>query len=814
MSPDGPDPHRVHELFTAAAELPEDERAAFVRKQADGDLALVAAIQALLDNDVDDDFLGPAHGSRESIEPPRSGMTLGRYVLDRELGRGGMGIVFLASQPQLARQVAIKVLRPELVADHAERFRREALAAGKLQHNGIARVLDVGEDGGFHYFVMEWVEGHDLGEELSALRLSIGDRDARAVRAPRRGPEEPRIVDGDSGLETEPRRASTGKTLALPSPASGGYVGAVVGLCAGVADALAHSHDAGIVHRDVKPQNVLIDKKGNVKLVDFGVARDRRFGATPPGHAGTPLYMSPEQAVVMESEVDARTDIYSLGVVIYELLTLEQPVRGSTIDEILEDIRTRTPTAPQKLDPRIPTDVQVICQKAMAKQPADRYQTSAELAQDLRRFLQGKPIKARPPTVIGKLRSWARVHRKASMWVLLATLALIVAVVASWTLLVDEPRLTLDSEPGRARVFTQRIDPRSGELMGPREFLAATPLSDRVLPRGSHRLLVDGGDGRYAEVRVDLPDADSEVTISSVQLRPLDECTEEMVLIRGGQYLVGNARADAESPFRERTVTVEPFWIDRSEVTNAQYRAFMVSTGHRAPIGWPADHATIWNPTWDELPVAWVNAEDAQAYALWAGKRLPTAQEWECAVRGPSGRRDAAESGLFERLEAMDLNLALLELPTDDPTVIAQRAEIDSFLELVLATANVNYRRYLPLDQRRRSPAAQRTALDAGPSTHGWRDYLENVLPVGHLQAGATPEGLSEAAGNLREWTDSLEHALPERYGTAGERAVMGSSWRMGIAPLHRRTLVSARTRDSGIGFRCAKTVIEIDEGP
>ena len=359
---------------------------------------------------------GPSGAGPIDAADPTGGLgVLGDFRILREVGRGGMGVVYEAEQISLGRRVALKVLPFAAAMDprHLARFRVEAQAASLLHHAHIVPIHAVGCDRGVHYYAMQFIDGRTLADLIAELRRG---------RAASGGPE---AVGSSSGPRREHARSA-----------------ATLGLSA--AEALDHAHDLGVIHRDVKPANLLIDGAGHLWVADFGLARlGTEAGPTRTGLVlGTLRYMPPELALGRCPAPDARADVYALGVTLYELLTLRPPFDGDDRRGLLRQVAFDEPRPPRSIDPAIPRDLETIVLKAMAKEADSRYATAGELADDLRHFLDDRPIRARRPSPLGRLARWTRRHRVA---VATAVLTLVSACSASSILLWNENARTREA---------------------------------------------------------------------------------------------------------------------------------------------------------------------------------------------------------------------------------------------------------------------------------------------------------------------------------------------------------------------------------
>jgi serine/threonine-protein kinase len=420
----------------------------------------------------------PAGAPRGAAAPSR----LGEYRIIREIGRGGMGVVYEAEQESLGRRVALKVLPPGATAHpgQVERFQREARTAARMHHTNIVPVFAVGEEEGTHYYVMQYIEGRPLDEVLTELRRLRENAARGAGAAPDPGPATDHgtgsSVDvarslwkgrfrsagppdtpeaGERDAPTHPDHGAGQPSPPTPgpsteSPGSPGspaplsdphrpYAKSVAHVGVQVAEALEYAAGQGVLHRDVKPSNLLLDVFGTVWLTDFGLAKTTGTpDLTRTGDLlGTLQYMAPER---FEGRADARTDVYALGLTLYEMLALRPAFGDAGQTQLIGQITSADAPRLDGLNPQLPRDLVTIVQKAMAKEPADRYQTAAALAEDLRRFLDDRSILARRVSLAEQAWRWCR-RNPSTAGLLAALLALLLVVTGSGVWLVQQQAL-------------------------------------------------------------------------------------------------------------------------------------------------------------------------------------------------------------------------------------------------------------------------------------------------------------------------------------------------------------------------------------
>lgn len=596
----------------------------------------------------------------DSLERLKTALA-GRYQIERELGSGGMAVVYLALDLKHERRVAIKVLRPEVAAALGpERFLREIKLTARLSHPHILPLLDSGEGDGFLYYVMPFVAGESLRERLN-----------RVGRLP---------------LE---------EALSITRE---------------VADALASAHRHGVVHRDIKPENILLEE-GHAVIADFGIARavaasgGERLTATGLA-VGTPIYMSPEQ--LRGDPVDERADIYSLACVLYELLAGEPPFSGPSVEAVIARRLSEAARPISTVASDVPEHVDRALRRALADTAEQRFATATHFAQalatpgwttppsglDFRALLaqSRNPRVAIPAAlllvgglalVVLPLRQRLSRQRAALLVPEIARLAETgrpaeaydLAVQAERTLgdgdstlgrlmpLITD-RLTIVTEPASARVYLQRFAPDSAGRFPDSAFVGETPVRSLRVPRVDHRVIVvkegfaplERIASSGAQRALLLTPQTVEVTLE-LQLRPADQVPADMVFVPGGRYELVNPDAPAGL-----SADLADFLIDRHEVTNEQYRTFIVGGGYAAAASWPArfahagatfaadaarrplsDRTGLPGPrSWvaqqfpagqERHPVTDVSWYEASAYCASVGKRLPTVFEWDKTAR-------------------------------------------------------------------------------------------------------------------------------------------------------------------------------------
>jgi serine/threonine protein kinase/Flp pilus assembly protein TadD len=435
---------------------------------------------------------------------------LGDYRIIREIGRGGMGIVYEAQQESLSRRVALKVLPRQMLTDNAHRirFEREARAAAKLHHTNIVPVFGIGEENGLHYYAMQYIHGLGLDEVLVELKTLRNRSDSRSRGQPLTGREgeaaptparKPAAVELTESLltgrfqltagsnaplppealapTTAPSAASSkpplpaaetvtgrlsdtarlSKSFKLPgdsstgswSPARGAYLHSIARIGIQVAEALQHAHDQGVLHRDIKPSNLLLDSRGVVWVTDFGLAKaDDHRDLTQSGDVlGTLRYMAPE---AFSGKTDRRSDVYSLGLTLYELLAMRSAFDETDKGRLIRQVMQESPPKLRQLDASIPRDLETIVHKTIDRDPAHRYQSAQELADDLQHFLNREPIRARRVSLAARFSRWCQ--RNPVVATLTSTIALLLLLATFVSTIAAARFQLLVAEKGKALI--------------------------------------------------------------------------------------------------------------------------------------------------------------------------------------------------------------------------------------------------------------------------------------------------------------------------------------------------------------------------
>lgn len=519
---------------------------------------------------------------------------VGTFELIRRVGVGQFGEVWLAHDPNLRRRVAVKLPRHAADKLTADLFLREARATARLRHPNIVAVHEAGIDDGAPYIVSDFIEGITLRERMANRRFMF----AEAAQ-----------------------------------------------LCRTLAQAVQHAHDGGIVHRDLKPGNVLLDSAGVPHIADFGLARHTNLSevtiTTEGDIVGTLAYMPPEQARGDANQVGPRSDVYSLGVMLYELLAGQRPLDGPH-EALLGRILSEEPLPLRKLDPKVPADLETICLKAMAKLPADRYESAQRLADDLDRFLRGEPILAKPITWLQRSGRWTRRNAlKLAAGGALAVASGAVGAIYRGGVVSAPPaappvRVRLKTTPRAEQVVFVPLDANREPLP---ERMVQAPGGDfaelELIP-GDYLVIADVPGHGFHEVWRHVPNdpasrpnvlryrrwkdlGDRSVELPEITIPRETDVIANMALIEGGEFSMGRASVPQLPPHRR---SVPAFYLDATEVTIAEYRRLLGSLPFQlANDPPPPDH-----------PMTYVSWEDAVQAAELAGKRLMDEAEYEYAA--------------------------------------------------------------------------------------------------------------------------------------------------------------------------------------
>jgi len=718
-------------------------------------------------------------------------LQLGDFRLERRLGTGGMGVVYQALQVSLNRHVALKVLPSSLVGDSSaiERFHREARAAARLRHPNIVTIYAEGLEQGICYFAMEMIEGEPLDRIIEDLRAAKAAASTIVLHSA--GQKE--LLPAD-----EPGRRRAPSSLLRPCRSDREYFDTAARLISEVADALAYAHQEGIIHRDVKPSNLILADDGRLVLLDFGIARtcQERAMTLTGSFVGTPRYMSPEQIAGGHNQPDQRSDIYSLGVTLYELLTLCPLFDGNAREQVVRQILGKDPPRPRQIDRQIPVDLETICCKALEKEPSRRYDNAREMAEDLRRYLTGRVIKARPAGSVDRIAKLLRRRKVAAVLSAGIILALALAASIAWKhyitqwaqqnamagidrhieenayfaayllaekaeryipddpLLIDRwSRLTrqfhIVTEPPNAKVFISKYDDRKPKW----RYLGRSPLKQARVPFGTYRWKVErSGFVTVEEVRSnDLPSP--YVDRSSLAPKEMAFTLHRVGTLPANMVWIPPADLDQMMLFHgNRNIPSAPaYLIDRYEVTNREFKAFVRGGGYEDPDLWEYDFVRDGRAlTWAEAMEAFRDKTGQQGPATWENGTYPSGQR-NCPVGGISWYEAAAYARFRDK-----------ELPTAFHWSHAARADDEPYRITRLSN------------------------FGDGPAC------------VGRHQ-GMGRFGLYDAAGNVREWCCNAIQ------GAEDVRCVLGGTWSESDTAFINGAMRSPWDRDPANGVRCIK---------
>jgi serine/threonine protein kinase len=569
-------------LFTSAVALPADQREAFVAKS-DAPEQMKEEVMGLLriHQQGDDEFLEPT-----PVDELGLGFTqVGDYKIVRRIAAGGMGVVFEGQDTRLGRSVAIKVLPPYLsdLPDARNRLIHEARVAAKLEHQGIVPVFDVVLTDSVVAIVSQYIDGQTF-DDLLRVRILEDGIDSRTI----------------------------------------------VKYFISLAKALQHAHEAGVIHRDLKPSNILLDSStGQPRITDFGIAKlltQTEVMHTSSG-AGTCYYMSPEQTREDSGGIGPGSDIFSLGIVLYQMLTGERPFDGSTRDSVIEAIRSGHVVPPRQHTSAIHRDLELVCMKMLETVPEYRYVSCAELAEDLERYMRGVPVLASPPSIARRARELLISRRQVLVRAGLLTVGVSGGAYLAARLLDSRATVTIRAT-GKDDVHVLVSKWLPSELRFATITRSRKQTSMFRAEPGMYRISIMYAQNGQRVLREFDRQVDTDDLIVDCSGRARIPSLRTMVYVDPDQLGIDKDRLSPE--YYELVQHVEPFYIDPYEVSCREYRAFILDTGRPQPPLWPSPY----DERWDDLPVTTVTGLDAIAYAEWAGKRLTTFPEWQLMARG------------------------------------------------------------------------------------------------------------------------------------------------------------------------------------
>jgi serine/threonine protein kinase len=526
----------VQEYLAALEAGRKPDRDAFVARHADIAPSLAQCLAGLdLVHTAGSKLRDTAPLATTAVEPPTA---LGDFRIVRELGRGGMGTVYEAVQLSLGRRVALKVLPFAAALDsrQLQRFKNEAQAAAHLHHQNIVPVYAVGEERGVHFYAMQLIDGQNLAAVVDDLRRQTPGNVSRTQHDPDSAPT------GNLPITApEETRADLGNAFStLRTERPDGFFRTVARLVAQAAEALEYAHQNGIVHRDIKPANLLVDGRGNLWVTDFGLAQVQAdAGLTQTGDLlGTLRYMSPEQAGGPKGLIDHRTDVYSLGATLYELLTLRPIFDGVDRRTLLHQIIHDEPRPPRAIDRTIPLDLETIVLKAIGKHPADRYATAREFADDLQRFLRDEPIRARRATVVQRARKWLRRHPSVPATGAVLLFLLTASSVGAALLIRAEQKKTHDAYDAERRRAKEAEDRLRLARRSVDDILQTSEqeLGDNPMAQGLRKKLLEWALGYYQEfLQEESDDPDFKADLAATRDRIQEILADLSVLEGSGQ---------------------------------------------------------------------------------------------------------------------------------------------------------------------------------------------------------------------------------------------------------------------------------------